>query len=219
MVAEVGLRGSLLDFENVANTVENIQNHPSTLRWALVLDMTMSSCDVIISILLGAILVVSGASATLSVTSMAFRLMQQAVLATNLMHMFAASILLDESLPVANVISALFQDNSRETRESLAFVFLVIHKYGYLLALIFFGISMGLHGHVIVVWGVFPKWIGYLLCISGLSYTLDSLLFFTKSGYNGEATGILMIPVLITEIGFAACLVLRKVTVADRRDS
>ncbi|KAL7559073.1 hypothetical protein ACA910_018424 [Epithemia clementina (nom. ined.)] len=175
-----------------------------------------------------------GAHTNLSILSVVFRLMQQAVLATNLLFMFAASILLDQTLPVSNVVAAMFptfvingnnnDDNAVATatttmNESLAFVFLLIHKYGYLLALIFFGISMAILGYVVSVWGVFPKWIGYLLGLSGVAYILDSTLYFLKSGYDGQATGILMLPVLITEILFAGCLLLKKQTWSDHRNT
>ncbi|KAL7559074.1 hypothetical protein ACA910_018425 [Epithemia clementina (nom. ined.)] len=56
MVAEVGIRGNLLYFNDPVATAENIQAHPAQLRWAFMLDLVMSCCDVLISLLLGGIL-------------------------------------------------------------------------------------------------------------------------------------------------------------------
>ena len=223
-MAQVRIRGTLLDWDDPQTTVQNIMAHPINFRWSLVLDLIMSSCDVVISILLGGILLVSGAHPLTSIVAMVFRLLQQAVLATNLIHLFAASLLLDDTLPVATVITNLFGDSSNSNSssgsnraQSLAFLFLLLHKYGYLLALEFFGLSMSILGYVIWIWGVFPKWMGGLLFLAGLAYVVDSTLYFVQSGYNGQVSPILMIPVFLAEFGFACCLLLQKQTLAHHR--
>lgn len=226
LTSELGFRGSLLNFDNVFTTARNISNHPERLRWALILDMIMSCADVVISILVGFILFRAGASPIWSFTAVAFRFLQQAVLATNLLHMFAASLLLDDTLPIASVVETAFVGSSNASpttatttltsKESLAFLFLLLHKYGYLLALIFFGLSMLLTGIVVWVWGVFPNWLGGLLTLAGLGYITDSTLFFLWNGYNGEATAILMLPAFISEFSFTACLLLQLVNRSNK---
>jgi hypothetical protein len=103
--------------------------------------------------------------------------------------MFAASLLLDLSLnppfPAASAIDALaiYNDNDNNRRdelagtdpaESLAFLFLLLHKYGHLLALDFFGISMLFLEVVILVHCVFPRWLGGIIALAGFGYVLDS---------------------------------------------
>ena len=222
MVSEVGIRGSILgDYSDPESMATNIQGKPGAFRLALMLDMTMSCSDVFISFLLGGILIASGANSLLSMIAMSFRLMQQAVLATNLLHMFAASLLLDPTLPFAPIVDELWATDSAgtSTSESLGYLFLLLHKYGYLLALIFFGISLFLFGYVVLVWGVFPKWLGVALALAGIGYVMDSSLFFLMDGYNGETTNILMLPALVAEFGLAGLLLFRQPTLSLKRSS
>jgi membrane-bound ClpP family serine protease len=105
--------------------------------------------------------------------------------------MFAASLLLDLSLnppfPAASVIDALaiYKDDDyyrTDPAESLAFYFLLLQKYGHLLALVFFGVSMILLGVIILMHGVFPRWLGGIIALAGFGYVLDSGLLLFRNG-------------------------------------
>lgn len=214
--SEVGLRGSLIDFTDADTTIANIQDSPAGLRWSLFLDLTMSVSDVALSILLGAALWVNGADKLLTVTAMVFRIVQQAILATNLLHLFVASLLLDPTLPAAAVLSSSSinnDDNVDNTNvKSLVMLFLYLHKYGYAVALVFFGISMCLLGCVIWTSRIFPQWLGAAASLAGLGYLLDSTLFFLVNGYTGDGvvSNICMLPVFVAEFGLAGWLLLKK---------
>lgn len=107
--------------------------------------------------------VTAGVDPVLSLATSGFRFLQQGIITANLIHLLAASIILDETLdaflPLHSTIEALSGDYNGEAAEngndlgtisrpseSLAFLFLSIHKYGYLLALFFFGVSLVLLG-------------------------------------------------------------------------
>ena len=207
--AELGVRGAMIDYEDPDATAQRIRANPARFRQGLLLDVLMSISDVFVSILLALILLSAGASPVLSIASSLFRFLQQAVIATNLLHMFAASLLLDRGLhptmPVASIIDDASSSNL-DIAAKWAFFFLYMHKYGYLLALVFFGISMFLLGVIIVREGVFPHWLGVAIVAAGCGYVLDSLLYFLVGSYDGQATGILMLPVLVAEFGLAAVL-------------
>lgn len=73
---------------------------------------------------------------------------------------------------------------------------------------VFAGIQLGLFGFVIVMWGVFPRFLGYTVVVSGPCYILSSLLYLYWPNYDGNFTAFLMIPVIISQIGLAGwCLV------------
>eukprot|EP00934_Nitzschia_sp_Nitz4_P000809 Nitzschia sp. Nitz4//scaffold46_size129759//125322//126406//NITZ4_003528-RA/size129759-augustus-gene-0.15-mRNA-1//1//CDS//3329552676//809//frame0 len=218
IVAEVGIRDKLIDFDSPEDTVENIINKPMALRWSMMLEMTMASADIVVSILFAFILVSAGANPILSLASSAFRFMQQAIITGNLMNLFAASILVDpnfdQHIPIATIIGAISganedADNSTNAAESLAFFFLTLHKYGYLLALLFFGLSLVTLGMVIVGYGVFPKCLGWTLLLAGICYLLDSLLYFLLDSYQGQASNYLMIPVFIAEFALTGWLLFK----------
>jgi hypothetical protein len=230
MTAELGIRVKLLDFSSPSTTAESIRENPALLLQGFVLDLIRSFADIVVSILFGFILVESGANPVLSLSSVAFRFLQQAVIACNLLHMFAASLLLDLSLnppfPAASATDALaiYNDNDSnrsdelagtDPAESLAFLFLLLHKYGNLLALVFLGISMILLGVVILIHGVFPRWLGGIIALAGFGYVLDSGLYFLGTGYNGEATALLMLPAVVSELGLTGWLLLCSPSLAD----
>jgi hypothetical protein len=104
----------------------------------VVLEVIMCSADVCVAVLLAALLVLAGANQVLSVLASAFRFMQTAIISANLLHVFAASLLLDPNLSSAPLIaSSSFGSNGATDNlgQDLAYLFLLIHKYGYLLAL------------------------------------------------------------------------------------
>ena len=218
--AELGVRGGMIDYEDADTTAQRIRANPSLFRQGLLLDVLMSISDVFVSILLALILLSAGASPVLSIASSLFRFLQQAVIANNLLHMFAASLLLERSLhptmPVSSVVDDASSGNA-DIAAKWAFFFLHLHKYGYLLALVFFGISMVLLGVVIVLEGVFPHWLGVATVTAGAGYILDSLLYFLVGSYDGQATGILMLPVLVAEFGLAGVLLTETPQLAARK--
>ena len=99
--------------------------------------------------------------------------------------------------------------------ESLAFLFLLLHKYGHLLALVFLGVSMILLGVVILIHGVFPRLLGGIIALAGFGYVLDSSLYFLGTGYNGEATALLMLPAAVSELGLTGWLLLCSPSLLD----
>eukprot|EP00977_Amphora_coffeiformis_P009805 scaffold2256_cov166-Amphora_coffeaeformis.AAC.10 len=225
--SEVGLRGSLIDYNDTTTTITNIQDSPTGLRWSLLLDLTMSVSDVALSILLGAVLWAHGADKLFTVMAMVFRIVQQAILASNLLHLFVASLLLDTSLPWRAAVAAWLSMSDEEDGnnnigengsgsgmniESLAMLFLYLHKYGYAVALVFFGVSMILLGGVIWNSRIFPRWLGAATSLAGVGYVLDSTAYFGVHGYTGDGivSQICMLPVFVAEFGLAGWLLFRK---------
>lgn len=56
IVAEVGIRGNLIDYSSPQTTAEQIRANPSGLRWSVLLEMIMATADVLVAILFGLIL-------------------------------------------------------------------------------------------------------------------------------------------------------------------
>lgn len=212
--AEIGVREGLIDFNDPSDTALQIRRHSQRLRVSLMLDLTKTCADVVVSILFGFILLHIGANPVLSLCSVVFRLMQQAVIASDLLLLMAAALALDHSLhptmPVSDVIDRL-DTGEQDIGESVAFFFLRLHKYGNLLALIFFGVSLGLLGFLVIWQNVFcPRWLGIILLIAGIGYSFDSILFFLWNGYDGQLSPFLVcIPALVSEFGLTGYLLLR----------
>ena len=224
--SEVGLRGSLIDYDDTMTTINNIEASPTGLRWSLILDLIMSVSDMALSILLGAVLWVHGADKLFTIMAMVFRIVQQAILSTNLLHLFVASLLLDKSLPwraVASPWLPMSDENDANNNnnggggnginlETVAMLFLYLHKYGYAVALVFFGISMILLGGVIWKSRIFPRWLGAATSLAGMGYIFDSTAYFGVHGYTGDGiiSQLCMLPVFVAEFGLAGWLLFRK---------
>lgn len=218
LTAEFGFRGRMIDYSDPQGTADTIQANPVRFRQGMLVDLTMSCADIAVSVLLGLILVKAKANATLSLTLVVFRLMQQAVIVVNLLNMFAASLLLDKSMHPTMTVNSVVLGISEFQPVALSYFFLTLHKYGYLLALILFGVSMLLLGVVIVLYGIFPRTLGWLIGFAGVGYVIDSLLYFLWSGYDGAWTNYLMLPAILGEFGFAGWLLFRAPLVSDHKE-
>lgn len=198
ITAEMGIRDQLVDFNDATTTAQNIQESITSFRLCIILDFIMLCADVTVCVLFTFILISTGANPVVSALSVLFRFMQQVIIGGNLLNLIAVSILLDPglhpALPVNSVLLAANQDPS-----VWAFFFLSLHKYGYLLALILFGISMILLGGIVLRYGILPKSLGVVIGLAGIGYCTDSLLFFLRAGYDGGLSSFLMIPAFVGE--------------------
>jgi hypothetical protein len=197
--AEVVVRSRLVDLENAQATAANILGSETLFRLGFAADLVVFSCDVAIAVLL--FLLFAPVNRTLSMLAAAFRLTQTAVIGLNLLSMFAALLILRE----ADYLGA-FSDRQSE---SLASLFLDLHKYGYTLGLTFFGLSTALIAYLALRSMVVPRVLVGLLFLAGLGYVADSFAFFLVSGYDGSISPILLAPAIVGEIWFALWLLLK----------
>ena len=112
--------------------------------------------------------------------------------------MFAALMILQDSGRLAAFAS--------DERESLVLMFLDLHQYGYLLALMFFGLHGMVLGHLIVRANKMPRSLGLLMALAGLGYVVDGLMFFLRSQYDGSASALVLLPAFVAEIGLCLWL-------------
>jgi hypothetical protein len=87
-----------------------------------------------------------------------------------------------------------------------------------LLVVVFSGIHMGLLGFAIIMWGVFPRWLGYIAFLSGPILILNSFLYMYWPGYDGSGSLIFMAPVAIAELWFAGWLLVNTPHPSKNRD-
>jgi hypothetical protein len=197
--AEVAVRGRLVEFDDAQATAGNILGSERLFRLGFAADLVVFLCDVALAVVL--YFLFRPVSRTLSVLAAAFRLTQTAIIAVNLLSMFAALLILTE----AGYLDTFAQDQS----DALALLFLDAHRYGYTLGLTFFGVSTVVIGYLVYRSGVAPRALGVLLGLAGLGYIADSFAFFLVSGYDGGISPILLAPAVVGEVWFAVWLLLR----------
>jgi hypothetical protein len=73
-------------------------------------------------------------------------------------------------------------------------------------------------GFTILLWGVFPRYMGWAMAISGVTYMLNSALFLFWPGYDGTITFILMFPPLVAHFWLAGWLLVNTPHPSKNRD-
>lgn len=206
--SEVFIRSELIDFSDATTTANNILAAEGLYRFGFVADIIMLLSDVAIAILFYILL--KPVSKTLSLTAAAFRLMQAAILAFNLLNYYAALLLLKND-SYGNVINPEFP----EYKDNLALLFLNLHSHGYDLGLIFFAVSIFILGYLLIKSHYVPRMLGYGLLAAAAVYLAGSLLRFLLPEYLQNFEAVYIVP-FVAEVSFCLWLLLKGLNVADK---
>lgn len=194
---EAFVRGSLIDRGDASATVAHILAAEGLFRIGFMADVMMLLSDVAIAILFYVLL--RPVSKTLSLMAAAFRLAQASVLGLNLLHYYAALLLLQHGVGLEPVqLNTLVQ------------WLLDVHSHGYDLGLLFFALSSAILGYLVVKSVYFPNLVGYGLIAAAVVYLLGSLTRFLFPGYFDSIQLLYLVP-LVAELAFALWLVVKGV--------
>ena len=83
---------------------------------------------------------------------------------------------------------------------ALVLLLLDMHNYGYLIAQIFFGLWLVPLGYLAYQSGMFPKALGVVLVVAGVSYLVDVMVAFLAPGLSKQIHGFLAIAPTIAEV-------------------
>ena len=203
LFSELLVRGSLIDPTSPGATAQNIAAAEGLFRLGFAGDLVMVLSDVALAVLLYVLL--RPVSRTLALVAAAFRLLQAAVLAVNLLGHFGAVLILDGNGPAAGLPG--------DQRDILVSLSLEVHRYGYLIALVFFGVHLVILGYLLVRASYLPSWLGYLLGLAALGYLADSFGYFLLPGYDGAASAVLLAPAVVAEFATILWLLIKGVDV------
>merc|ERR1719253_2553087 len=183
----IAVRWYLLEWDQPEKITYEVTERIVLYKAGVFFDIVVCILDVIIGVTLGLILVGAGVNPATAVTVVVFKIVQQAVSAGNITFMIAAGLLLDEELPVAEVIQKYFySDNMPPIGTQLAYMLIL--------------------GSTIVLWGVFPRYSGYCMSMAGVGYLINSALFLFWPGYDGLVTWIMLLPALCSHFWLAGWL-------------
>lgn len=191
------VRGSLVVPGDASATAGNIQGSMTLFRMALAADTLMLLSDVALAVML--YLLFRPVSRTLSLTAMAFRLVQAAVLGVNLLNHSAALLVLERPAGTA------FAPGQGE---ALALLFLELHSQGYDAGLFFFGINCLIIGWLIVRSRQFPALLGAMIAGAGVVYLTGSYLRFLAPALSDVFAPAYLLP-LVAETAFCLFLLTR----------
>jgi hypothetical protein len=194
--SELFVRTALVVPDDAAATAANILAAPGLFRAGFGLDSLMLFSDVAVALLLYFLL--ASVSRPLAATAAAFRLIQAAVLAANLLLYYGAIMVLEGS------------GFETASRHDLAALLLQMHTHGYDLGLLFFAFSNFILGYLVVRSGYFPTLLGYGLGAAALVYLVGSFIRFLIPGMTAMVEPLYFIP-FVAELAFALWLVIKGV--------
>ncbi|WP_428242393.1 DUF4386 domain-containing protein [Gynuella sp.] len=163
LFSEVFVRGELIVNDDPITTVSNIKESALLYQSGFVADVLMLLCDAAVAGLFYCLF--KSSSQMFAMLVAIFRMIQTAVLGMNLLNYYAPWL-------VINTVTDDLQ------QQSLIMLFLDLHRYGYDLGLIFFGISNVLLGVLFMRSVRLPVVLGIGLVATGLIYLTGSFTRF-----------------------------------------
>src|SRR5258708_2156845 len=170
LFGEIFVRGHLVVAGDALTTAHRIMSSEFLFRCGIAGDLIMHITDVPMAVIFYVLL--RPVSRDLSFLAAFFGMLQTAILCANKLNLVTVLLLLGGS----NYLKA-FDSNQLQALASLS---LTLHGYGFGIGLIFFGVSCLVTGYLMFRSEYFPKFLGVLQAIAGLSYLINSftLLLF-----------------------------------------
>jgi len=184
--SELFVRDKLIVSRDAATTASNIMAHESLWRVAFVATLVMLVCAVILTMIFYVLL--SPVNRNIALLMAFFNLVSVAIESVNDLYHFAAVLILGGS----GYLKA-FEPNQLQAFALLSTRFFA---YGYGISLLFFGFESIIRGYLIFRSSFFPRFLGVLVTISGLSYVTNSFAL-----YLSPALSRLMTPFLLASAG------------------
>jgi len=206
LVTNFVVLGNLVAPGNAEATAANIASNQLLFRGGLASWLVVLIIDVVIAWALYEFL--KPVNSGLSLLTAWFRLVYIAIFGVTQLNLLFAIILLSGG-DFLNVF------NSTQIN-ALALMFLNGHNYGFLIALVFFGIHLMMLGYMIYKSGFAPKILGVLLLLSGLGYIVDSFANFILPDYEDYKMIFMMIvaiPGIVGELALTLWLLIKGVKV------
>jgi hypothetical protein len=203
LMGEMFIRNPNIVSGNAMTTAGNIMHSHRLWRIGIAGDLIMHICDVVLVVMLFVLL--RPVNKWLAFMAVLFNLIQTAVLVANKMNLLMPLFLLggDEYLKAFNP----------DQLQALSYLAVKAHSYGFGLGLIFFGCECLLLGYLIYYSGFFPKLIGVLMVMAGLSYLANSFILIIAPKYASAAFPVLLALAFPAELSLCLWLLIKGVNV------
>lgn len=203
LFGELYVRATLVVPGNAAATAQAIANAPLLWRAGIVGDLLMHLCDVLVIVVF--YLLLRPVSKSLALLATLINLVQTAVLAANKLNLVVPLLLLQDG-----VYAKAFAPEQLHALSQLA---IHAHAYGFGIGLIFFGAACLIRGYLIFKCGFWPKTLGVLIAIAGLSYLINSFALLLAPAVAAALFPAVLIPALIGELVLCLWLIFKGVNV------
>jgi hypothetical protein len=199
-LGEIFIRGKLIVSGDAVSTANNIMASQSLWRIGIAGDLLMHVCDIPLMLIFYVLL--KPVNKNLALLAVLFNLIQTAVLVANKLNLLMPLFLLGN----ADYLKA-FEANQLS---ALTYVFIKAHDYGFGVGLIFFGFACLIYGYLLFRSGYFPRTLGVLLVLAGLSYLTNSFTLILAPTYAETIFPVLLLA-LIGELSLCLWLIVKGV--------
>lgn len=172
--AEVGVRGSLIVSGDAAATANKIMTSETLFRVGIISDLLMMAFYLLLAYTL--YIWLKPVNHPVSLLFVFLTVASVAVMALNMLNQFAVLLLLNGD--------AYLDVFSTTQLQALALLFLNLHKYGYFIAQIFFGLWLLPLGYAGFKSGYFPKTLGILVIAACFGHLIQFFQIFLFPAYE-----------------------------------
>ena len=201
--SEFFVRDKLVVSEDVTATANNIAVSESLWRISIASELILLVCAVALTLILYVLL--RPVNKDLALLAVFFNIVEFPIEAVSKLCLFAALFLSGN----ADYLRA-FEPHQLH---ALVNISLKLHDYGFGIDLVFFGFACLVYGFMLFRSGYFPKILGVLMAIAGLSYLTNSFTLILAPAYAGKIFLILVFA-LIGELSLCLWLMVKGVNVA-----
>ena len=201
---ELFVRGKLVVWGDALATANNIMSSSLLWRLGIGVDLIMQLCDIPLIMIFYVLL--KPVNKNLALMNLLFNMIQTAVLVTNKLNLFIPLLLLGD----AAYLNAI----DPHQLQSLSYMFIKLHGYGFGVGLIFFGFVCLVEGRLIFRSGFFPKTLGLMMQLAGVCYITNSFAMIIAPHLADSLFPFILMPCLIAELALALWMVVKGIDVA-----
>lgn len=187
---------------DVTATAHNIMASESLWRAQIASDVVLLVCGVALTLILYTLL--RPVNKNIALLAVLFNIVEFPIEAASKLCLFAALFLSGN----ADYLKA-FEPHQLH---ALVRISLKLHDYGFGIDLVFFGFACLVYGYLLFRSSYFPKVLGVLMAIAGLSYLTNSFALILVPRYAATSFPILVLA-LIGELSFCLWLIVKGVNV------
>jgi len=200
--SEFFVRDKLVVSGDVTATANNIMASESLWRISIAGELILLVCAVALTLILYVLL--RPMNKNLALLAVFFNIIEFPIEAASKLFLFAALFLSGNT----DYLKA-FEPHQLH---ALVKISLKLHDYGFGIDLVFFGFACLVYGYLLFRSGYFPKALGVLMAIAGLSYVANSFTLILAPAYAGTIFPILVLA-LIGELSLCLWLMVKGVNV------
>lgn len=203
LLGEMFVRNSIIVSGDPAATANNLAASPTLWRLGIAGDLLMHFCDLIV--LLAYIVLFWPVNRKLIILAVMLNLIQTAILVANKLNLILPLLLLGKKDYLTSF--------NPEQLQSLSYIFIKAHSYGFGIGLIFFGCASLIVGYLIRKSVFLPRILGIGLQIAGACYLINSFALILSPNTADMLFPAILLPPFIAELSLCLWLIIKGVNV------